>query len=78
MPGRITYLEIENFRSIHQRVRIDLPANSPLILIGENNSGKSNILRALDLIAGESWPGSREPEDHEYWVSYQMFMKPLH
>jgi putative ATP-dependent endonuclease of OLD family len=37
----------------------------PLILAGENNSGKSNIAHALDIILGETWPNS-EPEDHDF------------
>lgn len=67
MPSRLNYIEIENFRSIHNRIHIDFPKDSPLILIGENNAGKSNIMRALDLILGESWAGSHEPDDHEFW-----------
>jgi AAA15 family ATPase/GTPase len=34
--------------------------------VGENNAGKSNITRAPDLLLGEYWPGSHEPNDHEY------------
>lgn len=67
MPSRLNYIEIENFRSIHNKIHIDFPKDSPLILIGENNAGKSNIMRALDLILGESWAGSHEPDDHEFW-----------
>lgn len=67
MPSRLNYIEIENFRSIHNRIHVDFPKDSPLILIGENNAGKSNIMRALDLILGESWAGSHEPDDHEFW-----------
>ncbi len=67
MPSRLNYIEIENFRSIHNKIHIDFPKTSPLILIGENNAGKSNIMRALDLILGESWAGSHEPDDHEFW-----------
>jgi len=37
------------------------------VLLGPNNAGKSNIVRALDLLLGELWPGSRNPEDHDYW-----------
>lgn len=67
MPSRLNYIEIENFRSIHNKIHIDFPKTSPLILIGENNAGKSNVMRALDLILGESWAGSHEPDDHEFW-----------
>ncbi|WKZ41566.1 MAG: AAA family ATPase [Anaerolineales bacterium] len=67
MPSRLNYIEIENFRSIHNKIHIDFPKASPLILIGENNAGKSNIMRALDLLLGESWAGNHEPDDHEFW-----------
>jgi len=67
MAGSITFLEIENYRSIHNKIHIDLPDNTPLVLIGENNAGKSNIIRALDLVMGEMWAGTHEPDDHEYW-----------
>jgi putative ATP-dependent endonuclease of OLD family len=36
-------------------------------LLGENNAGKSNVLRALSLVLGEVWPGSHQPEDHEFY-----------
>ena len=65
--ARIIKLTIEGFRSIKNLIEINFPQNMPLILIGENNAGKSNIVRAVDLLLGESWPGSHEPEDHEFW-----------
>ena len=66
MP-KITYLEIENYRSIKDSIRINFPTKQPLVLVGENNSGKSNIVRALNLVLGEVWPGSHMPEQHEFW-----------
>ncbi len=36
------------------------------MLLGANNAGKSNVVRAIDLLLGEGWPGSFEPEDHDY------------
>ena len=64
--GRIKLLRIENYRSIGEKILINFPEKVPLVLVGENNAGKSNIVRALDLLLGEMWPGSHEPEDHEY------------
>ncbi|MDW8026669.1 MAG: AAA family ATPase, partial [Armatimonadota bacterium] len=46
---------------------IRFPEKVPIILVGENNAGKSNIVRALEIILGETWPGSKEPEDHDFW-----------
>jgi len=65
--GRIRRLRISNYRSVRDEVTINFPEGLPLVLIGENNAGKSNIVRALDLLLGESWPGNHEPEDHEYF-----------
>ena len=39
-PRQIT---IDGFRSISDLVVINFPENQPTVLIGENNSGKSNI-----------------------------------
>lgn len=65
--ANVTELRIEGYRSIKEPVTIKFPNNAPLVLVGENNAGKTNILRALDLILGENWPGTKEPEDHEFW-----------
>lgn len=65
--GRLRKLLIRNYRSIHGPLSINFPHRVPVLLLGENNAGKSNAVRALDLILGESWPGSYEPEDHEFY-----------
>src|ERR1051326_458356 len=49
----LRHLHIENYRSI---ANLDLPWGPLNALLGPNNSGKSNILRALNLILGETWP----------------------
>ncbi|MFA6017549.1 MAG: AAA family ATPase [Patescibacteria group bacterium] len=48
----IKNLSIKNFRSIKE-ISID-PANLCAV-IGSNSSGKTNILKAMDLILGEGW-----------------------
>ena len=65
--ARVTELTIKGYRSIKDKTTIRFPENTPTVLVGENNTGKSNIVRALDLILGEWWPGNREPDDHEFW-----------
>lgn len=65
--ARLTWCTIEGYKSIRDQIRICFPQNAPLVLIGENNAGKSNIVSALDVILGESWPGTRQPEDHDFW-----------
>ncbi len=65
--ARITSLSIKGYRSIKDKIELRFPPNAPLVLVGENNAGKTNILRAIDLVLGEFWPGNKEPEDHEFW-----------
>lgn len=33
------------------------------VLVGKNNSGKSNVMRALNLLFGEKWPTYQEFDD---------------
>ncbi|WP_029933087.1 AAA family ATPase [Rhodothermus marinus] len=65
--ARITKLIIEGYRSIRDPIEITFPRGKPVILMGENNAGKSNIVRALQLVLGPFWPGNHEPEDHEFF-----------
>ncbi|MFN7305661.1 MAG: ATP-dependent nuclease [Acetobacteraceae bacterium] len=54
MP-RLRRIKIRNFRSI---VRIDIRVEDLTVLVGDNDCGKSNILRALNLFFnGETNPG---------------------
>ena len=64
--GRLTALSVKNFRSIGDEIKIRFPEGLPLVLLGENNVGKSNVARALDLVLGERWPGSWDPDDHDF------------
>ena len=64
---RLKAITIKGYRSIKDQITIRFPSYVPIVLIGENNVGKSNIVSAMDLILGELWPGSHEPEDHEFW-----------
>src|SRR5262249_32294996 len=59
---------IRNYRSIGpDGVEIHFPSDVPLVLIGENNAGKSNLVRAIDLVLGDTWPGTFQPEDHDFF-----------
>jgi putative ATP-dependent endonuclease of OLD family len=64
---RLSRLSVKGYRSIDDWLHIDMPKDVPLVLVGENNAGKSNILRALNFLFGDFWPGSYRPEDHEYF-----------
>jgi energy-coupling factor transporter ATP-binding protein EcfA2 len=54
---------INNYRSIEH---LDLPFGPMNAFIGPNNSGKSNILRALDVVIGSTWP-SRPFTDRDFF-----------
>ncbi len=64
---KIVKVEIENYKSI-KSLTFNYPESGLLVLVGENNSGKSNIIRALDLICGESWIGKEKLDDHDYYL----------
>lgn len=49
---KISKLEIKNFRSIKHLV---IEPKSLCAIIGPNSVGKTNILKALDLVLGEGW-----------------------
>jgi predicted ATP-dependent endonuclease of OLD family len=49
---RISQIEINNFRSIKELV---ITPDKLCALIGPNSTGKTNILRAIDLVLGEGW-----------------------
>lgn len=65
--ARITALRVRGYRSIGEPIEIRFPYGQPVVLVGENNAGKSNIIRALELVLGPFWPGNRDPEDHEFF-----------
>ena len=48
---RITKIEIQNYKSIKESVKINFYNGLPTVLIGKNGSGKTNILEALSAIA---------------------------
>ncbi len=60
----ISRLSIQNFRSIQNLQITFQPVNA---LVGSNNAGKSNIMKALNLVLGSSWPGVRSFEDQDFY-----------
>jgi predicted ATPase len=60
---QIKRVHIENFRSIRS---LDFEPGPYCVLIGENNAGKSNILRALNLALGETWPSERSFSEEDF------------
>ncbi len=67
MAPRIERLTVKNLRSVgDDRVSVRFPESGALVLLGENNAGKSNVTRGLDILFGDMWPGSRRLEDHDF------------
>ena len=60
MP-RLKKIAIKGFSSFGEQVIINFPVNKPVILIRENNSEKSNIIRAIELMFGEFHPKYKKP-----------------
>lgn len=65
--ARLEKIIIEGYRSIQHPVEIKFPNNMPVVLIGENNAGKSNIVRAIDILFGQYYPKYKNFEDHDYY-----------
>ncbi len=62
---RIAGLNIENFRAI-KSAKLLLPTN--VVLVGDNNSGKSTILEAIDLVLGPARIKQRPVVDeHDFY-----------
>jgi recombinational DNA repair ATPase RecF len=59
--GRVRNIRIRNFRSIGEPIELAMPERGPLVLLGANNVGKSNIVRAIDLLLGEGYLGAPNP-----------------
>jgi len=56
---------IKNYRSIKE---LDFEVGDLCALIGPNNTGKSNILKAIDLVLGETWPTIRSVEPGDFYA----------
>jgi putative ATP-dependent endonuclease of OLD family len=61
---KIARISIENFRSIRSA---EIYPTDVCALVGENNAGKTNILRALDFLLGETWPSRRSLDVSDYY-----------
>ncbi len=61
----IKTLIIENYRSI-ERLEVELSMLNALI--GPNSSGKTNILKALDLIIGTTYPSVRSFSESDFYL----------
>lgn len=64
---RLSRVSIQNYRSI-KRLDLSFPHSGLLVLVGANNSGKSNVIRAIDNICGEQWFGKEKTQDHDFYL----------
>jgi putative ATP-dependent endonuclease of the OLD family len=60
---KIRRVQIENYRSIR---KADFKLGDLCALIGGNNCGKSNLLRAVNLVLGDRWPSVSAFEDRDF------------
>lgn len=63
---KISEIYIKNFRSIKEET-IVFPDSGILALVGANNAGKSNILKAINNILGDTWFGKDKAEISDYY-----------
>ncbi|SFS20050.1 ATP-dependent nuclease [Yoonia litorea] len=70
MSLRITKIDIRNFRSVRN---LSLSPSKLAVLVGKNDSGKSNVLRALNLFFnGKTMPA----DDLEFDTDHNVFNQP--
>ncbi len=63
---KLTRVQINNFRSI-KSMDFAFPESGFLVLVGANNAGKSNIIRAINDICGEEWVTTEKLLDHDFY-----------
>ncbi len=61
----IKKLKIKNFRSIRE---LEIELTKINALIGPNNAGKSNIMKALKLILGETYPTVKSFDEKDFYM----------
>lgn len=65
---RLKKITIENYRSIGEEpIEIEFPTSCPTILLGENNAGKSNIIRSIELLFGEYHPKYKKLDNYDHY-----------
>lgn len=60
----ITKLRVNNYKSIEE-ISLEF-VKGKNIIVGQNNSGKSNIISAINLVIGEKWPSKRFDDNFYY------------
>jgi putative ATP-dependent endonuclease of OLD family len=63
---KLETVSIQNYRSI-KGLDFSFPSSGILVLVGPNNAGKSNIIRAIDVVCGDGWHSPDKLDDHDYY-----------
>ena len=63
---KLKSININHYRSIRD-VNITFPQNKPIVLFGPNNSGKTNILNAIERLLSEKYPTFIEMAQGDYF-----------
>jgi len=62
----VSKLFTKNYRSLRQaKVTFEKGKN---VLVGKNNSGKSNVIRALEILVGEKFPSFQKFTDNDFYT----------
>lgn len=73
---KITRVQIRGFRSI-ESMDLDFEGNGHKVLVGKNESGKSNILKALNLLSGNHKFGLKDKKELYDGVEFVRFVAKL-
>jgi len=65
--AELARLTISRFRSVEEAEIVFSPG-IPVVLFGQNNAGKSNIIRAANIVLGEQYPKTVALEDSDYFL----------
>ncbi|RSR19669.1 DUF2813 domain-containing protein, partial [Acinetobacter baumannii] len=67
-------LKIRNFRNFES---IDIPLSDNIVLLGENRTGKSNLIFAMRLVIDQNLSDSaRQLKLSDFWDGCDLFTKP--
>jgi putative ATP-dependent endonuclease of OLD family len=63
---KLSRVKIQNLRSI-KSMDFAFPESGFLVLVGANNAGKSNVIRAINNILGAEWWSHDKLERHDFY-----------
>jgi len=62
-----------NYRSLREvNIRFE---NGKNVIVGKNNSGKSNIIKGLDILVGEKFPTYQHFTDNDFYTKETLMKK---